>query len=523
MSFSARVLLALLTIVVLAMAAGLWSRWAGRKVASSHWRGRRLRSPGEAAAALQRRRTSSDPGLQVGQYRLPSDSAYSHLAYVGATGSGKTLLQRLLMQSVLPLIGRGYGHRALVYDAKQDVLSVLAGMRLHCPIRTLNPLDARAVGWDMAADIRSPAAALQVAAILIPDAKTDNNPFFANAARHLLGGALNALIQHAGPVWTFRQVLHILRDPSKLRLLLHRCDHTRFLLQYFEHPGTFQNILSTVLTHLAPFEVIAAAWDRAEELISLKNWTQEESILVLGNDEANRAALEAMNRLIFRRISELVLSGDELVPAEPLAPRTWFFLDEVREAGKLESLSRLLTKGRSKGVAVVLGFQDVAGLQDVYGKEVANELVGQCSSTIILRLNSSETAAWASRLLGTREVLESRRGQTRNYQAALRSLTGTGDSVSHGVAARSLVLDSEIMDLPETSFETGLTGYVVTPWTGAFQEHLDGGWLKEHLLAPAAAVPNFVPCPDDRQYLRPWSAEDGRLLGMTEAEVTVWN
>jgi type IV secretory pathway TraG/TraD family ATPase VirD4 len=82
---------------------------------------------------------------------------------------------------------------------------------------------------------------------------------------------------------------------------------------------------------------------------------------------------------------------------------------------------------------------------------VANELVGQCSSTVILRLNSPETAAWASRLLGTREVLESRRGQTRNYQPALKSLAGTGDSVSHGVAARALVLDSEIMDLPETS------------------------------------------------------------------------
>jgi hypothetical protein len=160
------------------------------------------------------------------------------------------------MQSVLPLIGRGYGHRALIYDAKQDVLSVLAGMPLQCPIHTLNPLDARAVGWDMAADIRSPAAALQVAAILIPDAKTDNNPFFANAARHLLGGALNALIQR--PERSDVPSCCALRDPST------GCSSaatTPFPASVFRHRHV-QNILSTVLT---PRPVIAAAWDQAED------------------------------------------------------------------------------------------------------------------------------------------------------------------------------------------------------------------------------------------------------------------
>jgi hypothetical protein len=62
---------------------------------------------------------------------------------------------------------------------------------------------------------------------------------------------------------------------------------------------------------------------------------------------------------------------------------------------------------------------------------------------------------------------------------------------------------------------------VVPPWT--IPEHLEGAWLKEHLLAPAPEVPNFVSRPDAHQYLRPWSDEDGRLLGLTEAEVTVWN
>ena len=427
------------------------------------------------------------------------------MAVVGATGSGKTLIQRLLMQSALPLIGQGYGHRALIYDAKQDVLSVLSGMGLPCPIHILNPLDARAVAWDMASDINCPASALQVASILIPESKNDSNPFFSSAARHLVYGTLIAFILTGNGQWTFRELLLTLRDAQLLHAHLDQTEATRFLLQYFQHPGTFQNIISTVLAHLAPFEVIAAAWDRAHESISLARWIREESILVLGNDEANRTAIEAMNRLIFRRVSELVLAQEELTDFGPCSRRTWMFLDEVREAGRLEGLSRLLTKGRSKGASVVLGFQDIAGLYDVYGKEVAEELVGQCGIKVLLRLNSPETAAWASRLMGSRELVESRRGHSRDYRGSLPSLGHTGESMSHGVVTRRVVLDSEFFDLPVTSPQHGLTGYFITPMTGAFKDHLPGAWISSQLQVPDPSTPNTIARDLSHQYLRPWS------------------
>jgi hypothetical protein len=54
--------------------------------------------------------------------------------------AARPLLQRLLLQSVLPRIGTGLDQRALIYDAKQDVLSLLAGMGLRCPIATFSSL-----------------------------------------------------------------------------------------------------------------------------------------------------------------------------------------------------------------------------------------------------------------------------------------------------------------------------------------------------------------------------------------------
>ena len=94
-----------------------------------------------------------DPSLFFAGHWLPFEAATSHFLVMGATNTGKTLVQRMLMQSALKSIGAGRDQRAIVFDAKQDVLSILAGMNLNCPVVTLDPFDARGYAWDMAADI----------------------------------------------------------------------------------------------------------------------------------------------------------------------------------------------------------------------------------------------------------------------------------------------------------------------------------------------------------------------------------
>lgn len=428
------------------------------------------------------------------------------------------MMQRLLMQSVLPQVGRGQGIRALVYDAKQDVVSMLGGMKLHCGIHILNPLDARSVSWDMARDITSPAGALQVAAVLIPRSDRDTNPFFINAARHLLFGVLLYCIQHAPGRWSFRQVLLILRDSDLLRRVLGRSADTAHLLQYCAHEGTFQNILSTVLTVTSSFEIIAACWDRAQVKVSLREWISSEGILVLGNDEQNRSAIDTINRLVFQRLSELMLAQPEIHPPNPR--RTWIFLDEVREMGRLEGMSRLLTKGRSKGVTVALGFQDVAGLQSVYGREIAEEILGQCSTKVILRLNSAGTARWASQLFGTREVLECSRSENRSHSS--RNLgfdwsASSGEAITNGIAKRDLVLESEFLDLPEPNPENGLSAYFLCPTSGGFLDRIPGPWMDEHIVPRSRTIADSVPRPEGDQYLRPWGELDSQDLGLADS------
>ncbi len=512
-SNSALVLLGLGGGAIATMALARAIRRRRSAISASHVRGRSLKPLERLSRSIADVSPSPGDGLQFGRHWLPSRAAHGHFAFIGATGSGKTLLQRLLIQSAVAGIGIGRGNRALVYDAKQDVLSILAGMKPLCPIRLLHPLDARASAWNMARDITSPSSALQMATLLIPQSNKDTNPFFSNAARHLLFGVISTFILRAPGTWTLRQVLLAVRDAKVLRLVLSQEESTQHLLQYFEHEGTFQNIVSTILTCTAPFETIAACWDRTTSTISLRDWLAEESILVLGNDEAHRVAVDTLNRLIFQRLTELILALPEA--KTPGHRQTWLFLDEVREMGKLDGLSRLLTKSRSAGAAVCLGLQDTSGMRDAYGPEVAEELLAQCNSKAILRLNGPETASWASRLFGMREVLERARNhsQSRSFRSlGLDSGGSRGESISNGIVKREVVLDSEFLDLPETTPENGLSAYFLTPTLGGFRDLLPGHWITRTLIPADPSTPNAMPRPESDQYLRPWCQDDVHAL-----------
>jgi len=481
----------------------------GLKGGVYHQRGRKLISYKKALKLSEQLMEGETEYLYWGGLNLPLSIASTHFAVIGSTGSGKTILIRLLMQSVLPRIGKGLDSRALVYDAKQDSMSMLKGIVPESEIILLNPFDRRGVAWDMAKDITSPTTAQQVATILIPEEKNISQPFFSDAARHLLSGVLISLIQNSPGKWNFRNVLLSLSNLERLKKVLLSCPATKDIAEQYLHDGiTARNVMSTLATKMQRYQFVAAAWDRATRSISLKEWLTSESILVLGNDEATRTALDAINQVIFKRLSELILAQ-----TESESRRTWIFLDELRQAGKLEGLSSLLTKGRSKGACIVLGYQDIEGLREVYGTQLANEIAGQCSNKAVLRCDSADTARWASALFGQREVLEVRLGVSHA------SNQGTSRSTNEATAKRDVVLPSEIMELMPTTRTNGMQGFILTPHVGAYSVHFDGGALMGRLARRNMAFPDVIPRDEEEQYLREWNT-DRDVFGdpLTKAE-----
>jgi type IV secretory pathway TraG/TraD family ATPase VirD4 len=417
----------------------------------------------------------------------------------------------MLMQAVLPLIGRIPDRRAVILDPKQEYYPYLDGMNLWCPIIVVNPFDKRSWAWDIARDCTTPAAAREIASIFVP-LDGGQNRFFYDSSRHLIAGVITVFIKLHAQRWSLLDLIRILRDKTAIKAMLAKIPETRDLLNYCEHDDVFKDIHSTIMTQIAPFETIAAAWSRAHRKFSLSEFLRSESILLLTLVEEIREPMMAIYRVIFKRLSEFILSQSETTSRQ-----TWLFVDEAKEAGELDGLSRLLTEGRSKGVCAVLGFQDVQGMQETYKEKLANELLGQCAHKAILRTYNAAAAEWLSQLIGEYEALEQTVGfpvkGPINVRDPVQAKNGTQQNVNDSVSRRPAVLPSEIMNLPPINKKNGLVGYYLTPNIGCFKAKLRWKWLKEHILRPGKAK-SYTPRPTAHQYLRPFTSEDLERLGL---------
>ena len=379
---------------------------------------------------------------------------------IGSTGSGKTTIIRLLLKSIIPRIGKPgeKSKRALVYDNKREYVSLVHAMEPTASLVVFNPFDSRTYAWDISADVTNARHANSIASILIPEEVNSQQPFFADAARAVLSAVMVAFAkmkEKDKQPWTLRDVIVALRSEGRIRTVVRQFPVVEEMVApYLEDERVLPSILSTIATKIAPFEVVAALWEQARlkgRVMSLSSWLKSESILVLGSSPANRASLDPINRVLFRRLCDLLLDMENRSDA-----LTWVFLDEVREAGKLEGLSSLLNQGRSKGVAVVLGFQEIEGMIQEYGQNIASEIFGQCGHKTFLRTGSAATAGWIEHHWGQTQMMET------SYSSSVTQGGDGGRSRTEGVSyqrqVRQAVLASTIMQLPPTGPRSGVLG-----------------------------------------------------------------
>ena len=474
--------------------------------ARSYGRGRRLRR----SKRLGERQDLLTGGLLWGNASLHESAATQHFLAAGVTGSGKSLVQRRLMKRVLTRLGHGSDSRVLLYDAKGDAAAFLARINHRGPVYSLNPFESRtsnpqAVAWDVAADVTSPTDALNLACSLI-ESEEGTNRYFSNAARLVVRAVVLSLIKHSAGKWTFADLVQATTSRERLETVLCRDDFGKDALEGFlPDNNTGHCVASTIYSNMVFYEATAAQWQRVSGRLSLKHWLTDSSVLILGDNEAASASLEVMNRAMFRFLAEQID-----VQSNSSSRRTWVWVDELRLAKCLISsgkLTMLADKGRSRGVCLVLAFQDIEGFQEAAGTKLAGEIIAQGSNKALLRCQSKDSADWASGLLGQYECLEVFRSDS--------SRLGSDESRSEQRVVKDAVLPSEFYELPVTSRANGLTGYYITAEHGAHKT-----WVAPEEL-DAVVVPAEVERreairlrPANEQWLVAWEGKDLTRLGL---------
>lgn len=575
---------------------------------------------------------------------LTFEDACRHFVTVGSTGSGKSITLKMLIESVVAKIGSGDGtrRRALIYDAKADLVGFIQAANPKATVHIMNPLDTRFVPWDIAADITTETDAYEFASILIPRNPNENAPYFSDTARNLIAGVIKRFLAYPQfsvseikdppglarklkangepfVAWLAEQLEPSLKQSLKgwdggakteppgltralalaFNRLLRRQDlwdnvrcagiplraataalvgtsqqgkelsiKNRLLLEdafrdelakcpslewptgrghwtlrdliaafasiktleaVLTHPATdylldhfgeknlknLAGVKSTVDNTLALYRPIAALCEAATSApISLRKWVEEsqESILVIGNHESAREATDTLNRLIFRQLSKFIIGRDGVVNND----ETWIILDEVREAGELHGLRQLLLRGRSKGVAVALGFQDIQGMFAAYGEHEGAEIVGAAQNLVMLHINPAapETAEWASSVFG------SRRDKAQSISTTVGIDSGSQGDSTH-IELVPNVLPIEFIQLRMPDAENGLKFYAFTPNRRAFHSRYTWAFLREKgpVGRPRAQKPDLIMQRDAESFeLRPWNTIDHDRIGVATGE-----
>lgn len=464
-------------------------------------RGRRVIGLKQARAIAARELVHPDLGIWFAGLYLPMRAARCGLAIIGATGSGKTAFIERMFSEVFCRFRVGKSQRALILDTKVESMSYLQSLDIKVPIHLLHPLDERSKAWDIAKDCRTPAAIEQLVSNLVPEEQSSNNRFFTDATRELMRGAIQFLVNQSDS-WSLRDLLLLLSNLDNLKLALAQSPSTAMALQVMGDEVTARNVFATLTTVVRRYETVAAAWATAKERISVTDWVNSDSILVLGLHEQLRHPLSNIYRVFLQLATEALLDKPETPDVQ-----TFVILDEVRHAGKQSGLRSLCTNGRSRGTSVTLGFQDIEGMREVFGANEANELVGQCGHVALLRIQSPATAEYASALLGSADW--------REYHV---SRSKQGSTTSEQVVTRPLILPGQFMGMPQAGPRNGTPGVFASMNIGVWTCSISSQEIFPTGNKPRDPSKNFWPRPSSAQTIKTWTPAEIAKLGLQRTQ-----
>lgn len=391
------------------LAASSLSCWLGSLMMRPRTNVRHLAGPRllEGKEALQEARRRSltpkqalaDPGSLYlhPDLCLPKKQWSRHALIYGSVGSGKT-------QILLPIIEQiiAKKQKLFLYDVKGDFSSYFGGSG--GPI-IVSPFDARSYVWDVAKDVRTATHAAAFAASLIPE-EQGNGKFWTLAAQQILTGVIRSLQNEKGTEWGWTDLaLGCAKGAEEmLPVLLKHYAKAAPLISNTESQAT-SSVLATLAGFTRVIDDLALAWPkRKKRSFSITEWIKDDYtgrkqvIVQAGGDaQLTKGYIAAMINVAVPSIISPSLPDNEE------GRFLGFVLDELSSIGRI-NIGPLIDKGRSKGVVLLAGMQDLAQIKQIYGDNEAKAMTSMVGMHIICQVQMGETRQQLAQMLGKKKV-----------------------------------------------------------------------------------------------------------------------
>lgn len=366
-------------------------------------------------------KTKEKHPITIGGVEIPRDEEPSHFLFAGGPGTGKSVAISQMLETI-----RLRGERAIVYDPTGEYLQWFYRQG----DRILNPLDARSEPWTPWSDAETRADFEALAGGLIAD--DERQPFFPQSARALLV----AILETTKSVSEMTRMI-MASENEELIELVKKCG----LLGLVGSSQTFSNSRASMT---APTTCLRYLRDTkpGEMPFSIRRWVMNEeqnkgSWLFLTSRADQRTTLRPLLSLWL----DIAINGVMLL-SPSRERRLWLMVDELPTLQKMPKIAIAQAECRKYGLGVVTGIQSIAQLRDTYGQFGAETMLGLPQSKLILRLPDPDTAQWAAKAIGTRNLV-------REVQSESSNSSGGGESSSFQNTTEDSILPSQIQGLPK--------------------------------------------------------------------------
>jgi type IV conjugative transfer system coupling protein TraD len=394
----------------------------------------------------------------------------THAMLIGTTGTGKTTIQKSLLEQM-----RIRGGRAVVFDLTGSLTESFYNPETD---HILNPFDKRCSRWTIFNDCTTYAEYMSAAKALI-QGESGADPFWPSAAQNVF--VETAIKVYESGIHSNKELAHKLMtaDLSDLNALLK--DTIAGPLTSLDAPKLAASIRAVLNTnaHVQRF------LPEEGENFSIAKWIKgdfvEGSILFINSRHIDLATTRPLLTMWMNIAVNALMEQQRTRDL-----RTWFIFDEVHALHRLPAIENGLQTARSYGGAFVLGMHSYDKLAETYGAEGATNLASLARTKVILATADLETAKKCSEFIGSQDVREV--DMAHSYgSATVRDAT----TLSAQRKTSALVMPDDLMNLPS------MHGYVKFP-DGFPAADILIKWKEYPEVAPAYIATDPLPMPKFR-------------------------
>lgn len=326
------------------------------------------------------RRPDSVHGIQISR-----KSESQHFLVCGATGTGKTTALRDMMY-----YAKSCGDVCVVHDPKREFLAEFYDEQRGDVI--MDPTDDRCPYWSISDEVTDLADAISTTRGIYPS--HPNNPhaqFWDDSACEISAHLVCEYRPNCEEYGLW------LRDESEIDRRIKGTEHAQTLTK--NSPNMRAGILATMNKAGRPLRMMPTLKEARKKIV-LREWVKErKGWIFLPNKQDTREALRPLQSMWLDMLMLRTMSFGR----QPKMKRIWFFLDELASLNTLPQLHSGMTEMRFTGSPIVLGIQNIASLEELYGK-LAETICSQATTWLLLA-TSGKAGGDFERMIGDQEIM----------------------------------------------------------------------------------------------------------------------